>query len=78
MALAAYNAGPMNVSSWFSPWTGNIDLDDFVEQIPFRETREYVKSVIGYYSIHLALYRPTSSISFPIATGHDHSDIIDY
>ncbi len=78
MALAGYNAGPMNVSAWFRPWIGEIEIDDFVEQIPFRETREYVKSVVGYYSIHLALYRPASSVRLSFPTGHDHPEVIDY
>ena len=42
LAVAAYNAGPMNVSSWYLRWEKNL-LDDFVEQIPFTETRDYVK-----------------------------------
>jgi soluble lytic murein transglycosylase len=44
-ALAAYNAGDNRVSDWQSagPYSG---LDEFVESIPFTETREYVQAIL--------------------------------
>jgi soluble lytic murein transglycosylase len=44
LTLAGYNAGPHRVKQWL----GERDvqpLDEFVERIPFRETRDYVKKV---------------------------------
>jgi soluble lytic murein transglycosylase len=45
-ALAAYNGGPPNVTKWLER-EGTLPLDEFVEEIPFLESREYVKKVLG-------------------------------
>jgi soluble lytic murein transglycosylase len=44
LALAAYNAGPGRVKEWIGRW-GNVPSDEYVERIPFRETRGYVRRV---------------------------------
>ena len=46
LALAAYNAGGSRVSRWVKEF-GADDIAGFVEQIPFAETRNYVKTVLG-------------------------------
>ena len=46
LALAAYNAGGTRVVQWTKEF-GDDDMAGFVEQIPFSETRNYVKTVIG-------------------------------
>jgi soluble lytic murein transglycosylase len=46
LAVAAYNAGADPVDRWLSRAPG-IDLDTFVEHIPYKETREYVVRVMG-------------------------------
>jgi soluble lytic murein transglycosylase len=46
LATAAYNAGPRNVSSWL-PDNGDIDARVWVENIPFNETRKYVRRVFA-------------------------------
>ena len=51
LATAAYNAGPGQSVKW-SPKKGCKDPDIWVEQIPFNETRAYVKRVIFYASIY--------------------------
>lgn len=44
-AIAAYNAGPKAVLLWLSTH-GQRPLDEWIEEIPFRETRLYVKQVL--------------------------------
>ena len=78
LAVAAYNAGPMNVSSWYTRWEGQIDMDDFVEQIPFTETRDYVKKVTLHYANYVDLYAAGDRIEIPSAPGHNLPDIISY
>jgi soluble lytic murein transglycosylase len=56
LALAAYNAGPQRVTRWIGangdPRTGSIDMIDWVELIPFRETRNYVQRVMEAYNVY--------------------------
>jgi soluble lytic murein transglycosylase len=60
LAVASYNAGPGSVSDWIKKY-GTNDLDRFVEQIPFPETRDYVESVLGNYWNYLRLYNTETS-----------------
>jgi soluble lytic murein transglycosylase len=57
LAVASYNAGPGNVSSWIKKY-GFSDPDAFVELIPFPETKGYVESVFENYWNYLRLYNP--------------------
>jgi soluble lytic murein transglycosylase-like protein len=45
LALAAYNAGENRVDQWLSEFP-NAAEDEFIEMIPFSETRNYVKNVL--------------------------------
>jgi soluble lytic murein transglycosylase len=45
LAVAAYNGGPHNVAAWVRRKADKSELDELVEEIPFRETRLYVKKV---------------------------------
>ncbi|MBI4083376.1 MAG: lytic transglycosylase domain-containing protein [Candidatus Lambdaproteobacteria bacterium] len=56
LASAAYNAGPTAVARWVSQY-GKLPSDEFVESIPFDETRMYVKRVYTSYLIYRELYR---------------------
>lgn len=57
LAVASYNAGPGNVSSWLTKYGFN-DPDAFIEVIPFAETKGYVESVFANYWNYLRLYNP--------------------
>ncbi len=50
LALAAYNAGPNRVKKWLP--SESISADVWIETIPFRETREYVTTVLVYTMIY--------------------------
>jgi soluble lytic murein transglycosylase len=50
LALAAYNAGPHRVKKWLPEKT--VPADIWIETIPFRETREYVTTVLVYAMIY--------------------------
>ena len=45
LATAAYNAGPHRVEDWL-PQTGALDARIWIENIPFNETRGYVRRVL--------------------------------
>lgn len=51
LATAAYNAGPYRVRQWL-PDSRPMDADVWVEGIPFNETRNYVKNVLGFTTIY--------------------------
>lgn len=55
LMAAAYNAGPHRVQNWIYHF-GYLDIDEWVEHIPFTETRNYVKRVVSNYSSYQALY----------------------
>jgi len=56
--VASYNAGPQAVSSWMAKYAGK-DQDEFVEMIPYQETRQYVKRVLRSYREYLRLAGPS-------------------
>ena len=79
LAVASYNGGPHNVSSWLRPWGENIHMDDFVEQIPYPESRDYVKKVTGYYATYVSLYGPEgAAVDVPWHPRGDDADVIDF
>lgn len=60
LALAGYNGGPVRVRKWINEWysgdIANLDIDDFVQRIPIRETRYYVQKVLGSYYEYKRIY----------------------
>ncbi|MGB3295204.1 MAG: transglycosylase SLT domain-containing protein [Phormidesmis sp.] len=56
-AVASYNAGPGSVARWIEAG-GFANTDEFVEKIPYPETKGYVESVFGGYWNYLRLYNP--------------------
>lgn len=59
-ALAAYNAGDSRVEDWQAagPYSG---MDEFVESIPFTQTREYVQSILRNIEIYREIDGKTES-----------------
>ena len=56
LAVAAYNAGPAAVGRWMAQRPG-MDPASFVEEIPYQETRDYVKTVLESAAVYRWLYR---------------------
>ncbi len=55
LSLASYNGGPTNVTKWLKDQK-ITDIDVFVEDIPFLETRLYVKKVLENYWVYKMIY----------------------
>jgi soluble lytic murein transglycosylase len=53
--IAAYNAGPEIVSKWVQ-LRGDKEPDEFIESIPYTETRNYVKKVLRSYGEYKRIY----------------------
>jgi len=51
LATAAYNAGESRIMRWL-PAEATLDAERWIENIPFRETREYVTSVLAFTIIY--------------------------
>jgi soluble lytic murein transglycosylase len=58
-ALASYNAGPHRVKAW-TGMDATLDAEEFIEEIPFTETRNYVKLVLRNEMLYRRLYGGTS------------------
>ena len=55
MVASAYNAGPGNNRRWRKKWP-KMELDRFVESVPFKENRRYIKAVLTSWSRYRGLY----------------------
>ena len=56
LALASYNAGAHRVSIWHAERPG-LERDEFIDDIPFPETQNYVKKILGSAEDYRALYK---------------------
>ncbi len=58
LALFAYNAGLTNVRKWKRP--AKMPMDIFLETLPFQETREYGRKLVGACAMYAFLYEGTT------------------
>lgn len=63
LALAAYNGGRTNVLRWLSEesWSGEVET---IDDIPFPETRGYVRKVLDTYAWYRRLYGDENPLAF--------------
>jgi len=78
-AIAAYNGGPHAVDSWLDSF-GDRPTDEFVERIPFDQTRNYVRRVTSAWARYRYLYEGTGDWPFevPLALVRERSGGPDY
>jgi len=61
LAIASYNAGPSRIDQWIErngdPRRGEINMVDWIERIPFHETRNYVQRVLENVAVYRARLR---------------------
>ena len=69
LAAAAYNAGPHRVTQWLAdigdPRVGQVPMVDWIEAIPFNETRNYVQRVLE----NVVVYQARRAGTLPAAIG---------
>jgi soluble lytic murein transglycosylase len=79
LAVAAYNAGPHNVGNWLNAAPENMAMDAFIEHIPYKETRRYVKGVTSSYATIAAIYGDNRQlINIPHTLPTDHPDVVTF
>ena len=55
-AIAGYNAGPDAVGRWVKRYQ-QLEMDEFVELIPYDQTKDYVRKVLVNFLVYDHLYR---------------------
>ena len=59
LAILAYNAGPGNIEKWMNnPSISSEEIDIFVENVPYLETKNYIKKILSSYWMYLNIYSP--------------------
>ena len=62
LAVASYNAGPIAVDRWVSTFS-DLDMDELVETISFKETRRYVKTVLRNFNQYKQIYSAKQALT---------------
>jgi len=61
LTIAAYNAGEGAVDRWLTE-RGSLSMDEFMEEIPYDETRNYTKRVLASYLTYAWLYNDKAPV----------------
>jgi soluble lytic murein transglycosylase len=61
LTISAYNAGEAAVDRWLREHA-ELELDEFLESIPYDETRNYTKRVLASYAAYSWLYFPKQPV----------------
>lgn len=74
LTFAAYNAGPGRIPQWIKrygdPRKKKLDdVVDWIETIPFQETRDYVQKVMENYQVYKALLNQPADIASDLTAG---------
>ena len=57
LAILAYNAGPGNIDKWLNnSLITSSEIDVFVENIPYLETKNYIKKILSSYWVYINIY----------------------
>lgn len=72
LATAAYNAGPHRVTRWLAESDSKLPFDIWIELIPFKETRSYVRNVLMYSVI----YSRKLSMNAPMLDKHERERLL--
>jgi soluble lytic murein transglycosylase len=65
LSLVAYNAGPRRVNEWIDMYgdpRGQVDPIDWVEAVPFTETRKYIQQVMQNVHVYRARLDPATAM----------------
>ena len=70
LALAAYNAGDSRVHKWIRDWgdprRSEVDAIDWIELIPFSETRNYVQRVLESVQVYRQRLNPRATVALQL------------
>ena len=66
LTIAGYNAGEAAVEKWLGE-RGGLAMDEFMETIPYDETRNYTKRVLASYFAYSWLYGDAPVPKVPMA-----------
>jgi soluble lytic murein transglycosylase len=73
LTIAGYNAGESAVDHWLGE-RGDLAMDEFMETIPYDETRNYTKRVLASFFAYSWLYGDAPVPRVPLALGHASGD----
>ncbi len=77
LAVASYNAGPHRMAAWLSV-KGKLPMDEFIEEIPFTEAREYAKKVQRYFALYRRVYEGSDGLRTALEIDPEFGDNINF